>query len=387
VRGLRTVLTRHFAYLVQVYHHYAALSQAHYHMTDALTAELATDAKILDAAFNKVMLHNLFVLVNKAKSETGIPAGGGLEAPTRLGTGAAASKGKELQREQVLLRFEFIELLVHIAFHKYVEFSNQDKEGQVEASDEPSELASKAHGGPLLGPALERLVVHKLKTNLQDSVSLMDPDGFRRDRLYTENVDQLLSQFVKPLRTVYQLANQVDMEKHGMDLAEWVALLDKCGLVIDEDFTRRDASRCFCLSRFRYLDDLQDLNRGGYHVGFIEFLEALCRVADTKTTPTLASVRKFKCKDPAEIYVAHRTGVLGKKGAMGGNSFANTLDQGDTGNARALHHKLGSFLPIFFQGLLDSGLLESNTQKEKSMLATFRKAVAAWTAMSKGEKS
>ncbi|GFH24772.1 uncharacterized protein HaLaN_22626, partial [Haematococcus lacustris] len=109
-------------------------------------------------------------------------------------------------------------------------------------------------------------------------------NDFRLNRLYTEEVDLLLKHhqvLLKALYSRYRLKPVGGgLRSKQVRLEGWLQLCNDAHLV-DSGFTLQDAALCFLWSRMYVLDEVKDYQRYS-SVTFVDFLEALARVADMK---------------------------------------------------------------------------------------------------------
>ena len=107
---------------------------------------------------------------------------------------------------------------------------------------------------------------------------------FRIGKLYKEAIDYILRKHLQTLKDVYRKASSIDTlpnEDTVMSMAEFVDLI-QCSEVVDENFGARDAGTLFNLSIMTQVDEIHSERHLQMH--FIEFIEALARVADRAIT-------------------------------------------------------------------------------------------------------
>eukprot|EP00879_Flechtneria_rotunda_P024201 GHRR01025649.1.p1 GENE.GHRR01025649.1~~GHRR01025649.1.p1 ORF type:complete len:986 (+),score=357.96 GHRR01025649.1:892-3849(+) len=171
--------------------------------------------------------------------------------------------------EHAMMRFEFMEAIVRLALAKY---------GKGQATDD-------------LGRAVELLFERNLLPRMNPKAMLVSND-FRSDRLYTEEVDNLLKQHQALLKALY---SRYRLKPSGggvrlkvLKLDGWLALMADAKLV-DSQFTLADANLAFLWSRMFVIDGIKDYSRYT-SLTLIDFLEALGRVADFKSLPTASDL-------------------------------------------------------------------------------------------------
>jgi hypothetical protein len=104
----------------------------------------------------------------------------------------------------------------------------------------------------------------------------------RRKRYYNEPCDLLLKKFQPQLQQVYRLYSGKENalgEPKRVSISEWIQLTERAGFV-DDVFTMREVK----LSYLRAQETAVDEQDSDQHrkMAFVEFIEALARVADMK---------------------------------------------------------------------------------------------------------
>ena len=250
-KQLTKVLIKYYTSFTTLFTGYSSKTSSYFEMPQSLLAEFLSDTKICDENVATSDIEAIFIRVNlKDKSDD--------------------KKMLKVNNEGAMMRFQFIEFICYIALEKFVMTKKcpswgagveklakehilpllAAKSGTVVISDE-DELGGQVDSG-----SKTRLNVHrnsdaeneKEAPPLQPMVgdfAFVDSDYFRRERLYTKAVDDILANYGRALSAVYKVATATTMEKKGMNISEWGSLLDLVGLVVDDDFTRRDANLCF----------------------------------------------------------------------------------------------------------------------------------------------
>jgi len=141
--------------------------------------------------------------------------------------------------------------------------------------------------------------------------ALLDPDEFRRERLYNEDVDILLKERRPFLEAVFdhyrQLACSLD-NPGRLDMVEWLEFMSESGLY-HKYFTQREAKLAFIWARLRWRDESSSVAQWNRtrSLTFLDFLEALGRVADMVSPPPpeqLAKEGGFSSDTPTADYYA-----------------------------------------------------------------------------------
>jgi hypothetical protein len=239
----------------------------------------------------------------------------------------------------LLFRFEFIECLLRIALAKYlcppnvVGAANEEVDAAAKAlkakkckgNQEALVLAEERVAALVTDPAqaVKLLVEYRLKPGLirglagGDPTANTDPNTFRRERLYRQEVDLVYEQRLQQLRRVYKLATPSRlMRAHGvqphnklrMGIHAWVEFTEDIGLLGSSerakpfvDLTRMKAKLIFNFAKMRVSDEVARADKWRMFE-FTDFLEALGRLAETKDLPTDVEIAAFGCTDTVEFF-------------------------------------------------------------------------------------
>eukprot|EP00798_Chlamydomonas_sp_ICE-L_P007991 gene7991-1215_t len=169
-----------------------------------------------------------------------------------------AKKGITVGDVQVILDlFEFYEALVRFAFGKFINHKGTD-----DASD-----------------AVLMLLDQVLIPNVPPA-ALLDPNEFRRNRMYNESMDLVA------LYYLYKAKNRskyFDMEHYKSMLTATCLLGKHTGIEV------HTAKLAFIWSKLVVSDELGQRERAN-SLGFFDFVEAMARLADLMSSPTIEEV-------------------------------------------------------------------------------------------------
>lgn len=206
--------------------------------------------------------------------------------------------------DRALLRFEFLRVLARIAVNLYV------KQGVEENGGKPLEVHE----------ACERLLSTELRTRTPPEATY-DPDRFRRSHLYKRQVHEVLANHERTLRPLFEYyASSVDDKlvlgkaatdtqdklKKLMSLDEWIACLNDCGLIAPSaaddpcEFGMREAKLAYAHAHSFVTDEIYRRDRLT-HMAYVEFQEAIARVAWMRNIPTPAHLQQLKMSSYAEF--------------------------------------------------------------------------------------
>ena len=113
---------------------------------------------------------------------------------------------------------------------------------------------------------------------------------FRVNRLYNESVDICLKSrlpFLKDIFKRYSGKETLPGEQKFMSMNEFIDLVTSSG-VVDDNFGAREIGTMYNMAMMTQVDEINKDRH--YQMRFIEFLEALCRVADRVLTKSLLIV-------------------------------------------------------------------------------------------------
>jgi hypothetical protein len=167
-----------------------------------------------------------------------------------------------------LMRFEFVEAIIRTAIVKYYAQYR-------DASD-----------------SIRTLVAKNIAPHLKAGAK-MNRNEFRSKWLYTPEVDRVLRKHRVLLFGLYQkcASNRPGMKGRGMNAREWSNIIDHKLHLTDAVFNKREASLAFAYSRMGVSDEFS----APYElITFIDFMEALVRVAVTKELPTHADFERMQ---------------------------------------------------------------------------------------------
>jgi len=189
--------------------------------------------------------------------------------------------GFELNSKGELAEAEFLYCLVMVAHLRYV--NEQD-------------------GTDITLPAAVSMLVERDLLPHLDAMATLDPNDFRVDTCYQEDVDTVLREHEADLRTIFAgLRLKRGPAKKLLAFPNWARFVRHVGLVGPE-FSERDAAWCFACARMACADPYS--YKGAMrstHLPFEGFLEALVRAAIYKALPTDEDVALAGHADAASL--------------------------------------------------------------------------------------
>ena len=115
-----------------------------------------------------------------------------------------------------------------------------------------------------------------------------DMSNFRQIKMYNEGCDIIIKKHLQTLQDVYKKYSgreAIGGEERYMSLAEFVDLVTSTA-VIDDNFGVREINVIFRLSMATQVDEIRSERHT--RMQFLEFVEAICRVADRVVTNLVA---------------------------------------------------------------------------------------------------
>ncbi|KAG1655046.1 hypothetical protein FOA52_003802 [Chlamydomonas sp. UWO 241] len=169
----------------------------------------------------------------------------------------------EANDDDEMMRFEFLEGIVRAAFGKYIVTKEMD-----DASD-----------------AVARFLNDDLIAAVPPE-ALLDPNAFRQSSMYTEALEVVLLQHWDMLNACFKIYKAKDRTKH-FTVEHWAAFLDGAGLLSHHTgLTKTMVKLLYVLAQGIVSDEL-NRRKIAISLRFFDFVEAICRVADSLSPPSL----------------------------------------------------------------------------------------------------
>jgi len=273
VARVKETLREHYAMILGIYDYYASLN---------------ADGDVFTIGMNEF---NAFL------NECELPIPGSLDCNKQhleqlfVAIDSGQKAKEKFNSKHALSRQEFLQFLVRAAVSRYCK---PRKKGE-----EPIHTDVSA--------ALRELLLNQMKPNV-DPAALQNSNEFRQKFLYVQETDALLAQHESTLQALYDVYSD---EQHAtsdltsisgmLGITQWLNMCDHLQLV-DEEFTIREMTSCFMWARMRVADETNIVERRKMcNLKFVDFLEALCRMATMKTMPTDDEVEAAGCADGGEM--------------------------------------------------------------------------------------
>ena len=204
-------------------------------------------------------------------------------------TGKKKKKENDLNPDDGLVRFEFMECILRMML-------------RFEVEDADPKLQIRIDG-----------FFKFLRANLtrESPASVLDRNVYRIDRLYSQKSLEVLYAYQREIRAVYAL--MVGPDFMPATLQEWLWLCKRLDIIDDRKgrrITEREIHLMFTWSQMMHKDELKSRDKA-YTLDFDEFLEIICRMADTKDLPTAEDLRENNFQDT--VYAIED--AIGRQGA------------------------------------------------------------------------
>ena len=187
-----------------------------------------------------------------------------------------------------LMRFEFLEILVRVAIARYI---------QTKALDDVSE-------------AVEELCEKIILPNLCDE-ALVIPDEFRKERMYFEEVQQVLLPHLRWLRALFAMFVGTGTSRRYMEMEPFFKLMESIDICnARTGISRSELKLIFGWCTMSPADELKRERLCG--LSWVDFLEALCRVADLLSPVTSETLDEY-FHETNDADTEHRTAEFYKE--------------------------------------------------------------------------
>ncbi|KAG2437653.1 hypothetical protein HYH02_011034 [Chlamydomonas schloesseri] len=165
-------------------------------------------------------------------------------------------------------RFEFMEALVRTAFARYI------------------------HGGMVTdGSDATKMLMQHLRGVLPP-LALVDPNTFRREKLYTADMERAIVHNLELLTAAFKLFKARDKAKY-MDISHWMSFVESNNLLAPHmGLTVTEARLVFAWSQTVVVDELK-LRRRAVSLQLWDFIEAVARLADRIALPVTEEMDKW----------------------------------------------------------------------------------------------
>lgn len=245
-----------------------------------------------------------------------------------------ATATSDANDDRALMRFEFMECLVRMSVARFRHETNDVSE------------------------CLDRLFDEIILPTI-DPHAVLDPDIFRREKLYFEDVEVMIKPHVKYLKLVYLKYSMLNpaQGKAKFGLMEWDALVKDCHLVSD-DLTSREVRLSFWWSRMVVVDEVKQRMKF-MTLSWTEFLEALGRMAEMMTLPSDEVCAMVGASNIVDYYIKFEVAPASVQTEI---KRAIEKEEQEAGEGWPLHHRferliklLMGRLAIVFKGYLQAG--------------------------------
>eukprot|EP00944_MAST-04C_sp_MAST-4C-sp1_P012836 g12836.t1 len=286
IKEIKEAVKRRYRHIMDVFTMFAASSRGDPACMDSTDWRKFCDlTHIMGPKTNSNYLNEVFTLVNEEDDPDSLEG--------------------QINPDKLLMRYEFLEILLRVAMQKYFE-------------GDPSDAVN--------------LFFDNHFKYLKDEHA-HDRDQFRKSRLYNDAVEAVFKKYLRQLK--YFFAQKADRVKF-ISWDSWRKFLESTHL-IDSEFSRRQAGLVFQWSKMRTSDEIKS-HQNNELIDFVGFLEMIARIADYKSFPTQKELNEAGYTFFSDYQKAWKTNArlwLGRRPSAGG--FEKTKTQ-------PLAYKLSCFL-------------------------------------------
>ena len=206
---------------------------------------------------------------------------------------------------RVIRRFEFIQLLVTIATQKY---------------------QAETHGD--IPKCIQLMFERNIEKHLLGTTPRVG-NVFRDNKMYNESICKVLKHNL--YNCIKLFAQYGSPDQHTADREfymspdEYVSVMTQMRL-LDHRFTRRVCRNCASWSLNMVIDDVKNQYRAGA-MTFTDFLECLCRTADTFAIPTDLEMQSAGCTNVSEYILKQRKKNKAKQSKQDNKSFEKQVSR------------------------------------------------------------
>ncbi|KAK3251875.1 hypothetical protein CYMTET_38797 [Cymbomonas tetramitiformis] len=325
---IKTAISRAYPVLYNAYYYFCVtgtdIGESAFSMSFNQWTEFLKDSEIphpKSKNCNMANCDNIFVVSNFEEEKSNL---------TRKEAAAQKLLADE-NDDRALMRFEFVEAVVRLAIAKH---------GMKTDTDDVSEAVDML---------LEREIIPNLCPEATE-----DADVFRHERLYNEENDLVLHEHQTFLRACYNLFKQLGLkQKHShLGMEGFLNMLEASSLLGPATgFSKREAKLVMIWSKMSVVDEIRHRNRA-VSLTFVDFLEAVGRVADWISMPNPEDLEKFydpelnPAGSPSLLYEFYTKAPTSEQERLRRASaeFGNT-------RTRPLHIKLSQVIEVMYYSL------------------------------------
>mmetsp|Transcript_48297 Transcript_48297/g.92369 ORF Transcript_48297/g.92369 Transcript_48297/m.92369 type:complete len:1381 (+) Transcript_48297:2-4144(+) len=291
----------------------------------------------------------------------------------------------KVQKKDAMMRYEFLEGLLRVSLAKY----RRERPMGLARRDSPPRGQKKGPKKPTqdvddkfeMASCMSKLLTNEILPGLPKE-AMLDRNLFRRDRLYTEEVDIVIRRHLQPLQQVYDFYKTYGVvrmigsskdQAYCMSITEYMNFMRDAKLIdtaeYPDGFNIRDARAVFTWARMYTIDEFSSVQKIS-NLAFMDFIEVLARMADQVSYPTNEALMEW----------GQQNGHFRRVQEKGGDaipSLREYLDKVNLGtkplprrasagvfneNTRPLEDKFHQLLTVAFEGLCCTHSVASTNQ-------------------------
>jgi hypothetical protein len=259
MKETREIFKTYYGHILWIFDYYCAIGTTFGRSAHSIQmnsyAKFIQDCKIPDENVSVEDCTKIFIVVNYEEDKK--------------------SYQSEVNEDKALMRHELCEALVRIAVQKYSKIN------------------------PDVSDCLDLLMKHIIENIPKEAI--IDPDDFREDRFYSEDMELLLKKYLgdlKKIYTHYSLLNPVQ-GKAQFGIAEIVQMFKDAGM-LGNAISSREARLAFFQSRMVVKDEVNSRLKF-MTLSWWEFIEVLARLADCMSLPTDENIAELSADSLIEF--------------------------------------------------------------------------------------
>ena len=295
--------------------------------------DICRDARIMKKGIKQKHVDQIFAATNQETIEDS-------------NTSKETKQENAANADKAFMRFEFLEAVCRIGVQKFCRRNKATADDIIEAVTRINEEHFALNDGE--GSCNAR--IH-------------DKNQWRDENMLNDEIDDILGRAQPMLKNLFNVFkgefNRVK-KKDRMPLKYFMAML-KHMKFMDSDFTVREAKLCFQQGKMYKRDELRSVATFGY-ITFVDFMEALCRVAALKNMPSEEDLSEMYGRKmiKAATYVDYITATQSVKKAVEGALIRRASSDWSAPKTRPLYEKVTILIKMILarydfggDGLLD----------------------------------
>ena len=213
--------------------------------------------------------------------------------------------GASSAKDGVLMRFEFLEAFVRIAVQRFVRESMECNEAATACEKLIATLATALEEHRGIGDEAHAATVANLRQSQRERATLPlcwddKRNEWRKRYLYNKGCDDMVRAHLARLEKLYKKNISRDRAKSRLwTLDVWIKVLEQIDF-FDQTFTYQQACYCFCMAKMTVVDEVYSRDKH-CNLTYVDFLEAICRLAEFKTLPNEEELEEYHVTNVVDL--------------------------------------------------------------------------------------